>query len=347
MRSAAGAGRFAIAAAVLLFLPIGIAIGAWLAAPRAAADVPPTALVVRVNVVDYDDRRGVEVTPTWAEGPSLYAPDWAGTVGRVTDATALAAGDFVASIDGVDRMAVATPEPFYRVLRLGDQGADVGWLHSLLAQLGHLADEAESEAFTAQSLEAVVALAETLGYDDDVSAFDPTWTVWLPSEPFPIATLNLEPGQPAPPAGAVVATQPQQLASVAIRPVSGGDLDLDRGAYALTVRGLTVSLSADATIGPPDLEALSAELSPTEEVIQGTVHRSAPMRVWSVPTSGLTASEAGRVCMWVVDDGEYAAVLVDVVGSQAGFTYVEPRGDAPDVLANPAQVLETAECPSS
>lgn len=347
MRSSRALGRLGIAAMALLVIPASMALGAWLASSRYAPEVITTAVVVPVTPVEFDDRHGVEVTPDWAEGASLYAPAWSGTVGRVTDADTLSTGDFVVSIDGVDRIALDSPEPFYRGLGLGASGTDVRWLHDALVSLGYLgAGVGPSDVFSEASLGGVRALARALGAAQDVEAFDPAWVVWLPDDPFPVASILVAAGQPAPAAGATLATQGLQLVGAFIRPLDGGQLTSGAG-YLLSIGEVTVPLAEDGTVGGKALSTLGATLAPLDEVLQGTVHRAEPLHVWSVPTTALGASPNGQVCMWVVDHDAYTATEVTVLQSQAGFTYIAPLEDEPSVLANPTDVLDVIECPSS
>lgn len=339
--------RLAIAAIALIALPIGIVIGVLIATGSDERGPVPAAVIADAVAFEYDQRRGVQLQLTWESGPSLYAPAWSGTVGSLTESRSLANGDEIARVDGVARVVAATPEPFYRILASGSTGPDVGWLHDFLNSLGFAAPN--GNVMTDASVAAVSALAKQLGITGAVAAFDPAWVVWLPRTPFAMASVTLVVGAPAPPAGSAIATAPPTLTTLGLQPVDGAAFDSSLTSdYVVSVNGIDLELDADGNVPEVERTRLAESLaSETPEEIQGSVRRKAPIAVWTVPTTAVSSGRGGDACVWVQRDGDYVAQLVTVVGSQAGVTYVERPSERESVLVNPADILESTECPSS
>ncbi len=221
---------WAFLAGIGLFVPAAFLAGLMLSPDRldGVGDLPEP-LVVPVEEVLYDEKTGVSVTLQWAEGPALFSPSWSGTVGRVAVEVGgvVRSGDTIATVNGVDRMAVATPQPFYRPLGRGDSGDDVTWLQAVLVQLGYL-DELPSDrdTVTFDVLQAIRGLAQALGVRGKVDVFDPAWFVWMPEDSFPVDRVGLVAGGQAPPPGSEVLRGPPALVDVTIQPLAGGVLQL-------------------------------------------------------------------------------------------------------------------------
>ncbi len=340
--------------AVGLLVPAGFLAGLMLSPERldGVGDLPEP-LVVPVEEVLYDEKTGVSVTLQWAEGPALFSPAWSGTVGRVEVdvGDVLESGDTIATIDGVDRMAVATPQPFYRPLGRGDSGEDVTWLQEVLVQLGYL-DELASERDTVTSdvLEAVRGLAEDLGVRGRVDAFDPAWFVWMPDDSFPVDRVGLVAGGQAPPAGNAMLWGPPSLADVTIQPLAGGVLQLAPDTrYKLMVEGVNYPIDpATSGLTAEARHRLATAVPPLIDSVAGTVLRVDPMPVWAVPSAAIQTGEDGRTCLWTESRSGFLPMSVGVVAGRAGVTFVQPAGSTGvRILVNPAQVLEDPTCPSA
>lgn len=341
-------------AGLFLIVPLSVLAGILLSPDRldelATAPVP---FVERAQTTDFDERIGVVVTPEWTEPPALYAPAWVGTVGRVdvrADAE-LRSGDSLGSIDGVTRLAIATPEPFYRPLRLGDRGPDVVWLHDVLTRLGYLgARPPDASVVSASTLTAVRALAAALHVAGMVDTFDPSWFVWLPNEPYQVSTVALKAGAPAPPAGTVLASGRMMLTGVGLARTEGGPIALQSdGDYLLTLADVEVPVDpVTASVSNNDLPALQGVLAPDMTTAAGTISRAAPLAVWPIPTAAVMAGSDGRLCLWISGPDGFKAITVKVLAARAGITFVQPPApDATKVLQNPAEVLAEPACPST
>ena len=334
--------------AVLTVLPLGILAGLLLARIQPPGGTGPAApLIADATETVYDERRGVLVQPLWREGPTLHAPAWAGVVGWVTDVDELRDGGVVATVDGVRRIAAATPEPFFRPLQIGDRGRDVAWLHVVLAAAG-VGSELEGEEVTGDTAEAIRSLAAQLGAKPE-PVFDPAWIVWLPERPYQLATLELGVGTEAPGRGVAIATSHPTLASLTLTALDGGAIAPVSGvSQSLSVGGVTVELEPDGRPGTAALAALAEVVPRDGEAIEGSLARTVPEAVWSVPTTAVMSGRRGDVCIWLLDGTSYSARSVEVRAARAGATFLAPLADSPmPVLMNPAAVIDEPSCPSA
>lgn len=346
--------RWTAVAGLFVIVPLSVLAGILLSPDRLdELATAPASFVEPAQTTDFDERIGVVVTPEWTEPPALYAPAWVGTVGRVdirADAE-LRSGDSLGSIDGVTRLAIATPEPFYRPLRLGDRGPDVVWLHDVLTRLGYLgARPPDASVVSATTVTAVRALAAALHVVGEVDTFDPGWFVWLPDEPYQVSTVALKAGAPAPPAGSVVAAGRMLLTGVGLARTEDGPLALqpDVG-YLLSLADVEVPVDPVTTsVAGNDLPVLQGVLTPDLATAAGTISRAAPLAVWPIPTAAVMAGSDGRLCLWISGPDGFEAIPVTVLAARAGVTFVRPpAADGTKVLQNPAEVLTEPACPSA
>lgn len=341
-------------AALFVIVPLAVLAGIFVSSDRLnELQASPVPFVEAANATKFDQRIGVVVTPEWTEAAALFAPAWFGTVGRVDlrANTAIRTGDAIGSIDGVTRLAVATPEPFYRALGPGDGGPDVVWLHDVLVRLGHLREKPlDASVMSATTLTAVRAMATALNVAGTVDAFDPGWFVWLPEEPFAVAAVALTAGAPAPPAGNVLASSSKTLTGVGLTRADGGPLGLQAGVeYVLMLDDVEVRVDpVTVTVLDDDLRALSSVLTPSMDSAAGTVHRSKPLAVWPIPSAAVMAGADGRLCLWIEGQVGFEAITVELLAAQAGVAFVRPpAADDTKVLQNPAEVLAEPACPSN
>lgn len=339
------------AAAIFVGVPAGALLGLLLTEERLeAVDRKPAPFVQPARVVEFDDRTGVVARLRWQDGPTLYAPTWSGTVGAVwVEPGPVRSGDRIASIDGVVRLAVHTPQPFFRPLSSGDRGVDVVWLHDVLITFGYLAAApTDNDRVGPVTRRAIAALAENLGVLEPVEVFDPAWFVWLPTEQLEVATVALRAGAPAPPAGTPVAAGAPELASVDLERVDGGPLTLESGTrYVLQIGDVTLSL--DGTTGEldgKDLAKLSRVVAPATESASGSVRLAEPLTLWALPASAVMAGADGRLCVWIERGDAYEPMNVEVVGGRAGVAFVRPGATSAAILENPADILNEPACPS-
>jgi len=304
---------------------------------------------------DITDEKVVKVVPSWAPGVSLLAPAWSGLVTSVAakPGAELKSGDEVATISGVRRVAFASAQPFYRPIASGDEGEDVAELHRLLVAMGALDQEpADPAVATFATTVGIRALAKSLGVAGTVSTFDPGWVVWLPSDPFPLGSLKLQVGQPAPPAGTAIGEAQASLTAASVASLNQEPLSLDPGAaWVLTVGKTTVDIDpATLTVSKEGLAALAPALPPPSNdpnnSATGTIRRKTALHTLGIAATAIQSNSAGALCAWVADGTSYRAVAVKIASSRAGVTNVSEglTGDS-QVLVNPAAVMEHPECP--
>jgi hypothetical protein len=316
----------------------------------------PAPLVTTPTEREVRDQQRVNVALTWEEGAVVRAPEWAGVVTAlyVAPGETPMQGQRLVAVDGVDRVAFASASPFYRALESGDEGPDVALLHELLLAMGLIDPSAEGPADPAfLSFATSLAVGEfnaSLGIADS-RVFDPATVVWMPDF-FPLETLDLELGAPAPPAGSIIATGPAALVSATLQPQNpaepitlepGVPYVLVKGAARLAFEGAGLTLAADS------LAVFAALVDPLTEQTDALIERETPLRSLAVPSTAIVANAAGALCAWVVDatDGQgYRPVAVTLAGSRAGVTDVVSGLSVGDqVLANPGDVLEDPLCP--
>jgi hypothetical protein len=341
-----------VVGAVLLGVPVGVLVALLLSQEQLAGlSQTPAALVEPIHVVEYDGRTGVVATLSWIGGPKLYAPAWSGIVGQVQlQPGTVRTGDAVATVDGIRRLAVASPQPFYRTLALDDEGPDVAWLHDVLVVLGYLEQPpTDSAQVTPATVRAVGDMAADLGVIGSIDAFDPTWFVWLPMESFEVVSVELTAGAPAPPNGTPIAAGAPLLSALALQRVDGPPLTLEPGVpYVLELAGEDLTLDNDtATVDEAGLVRLAAVLPPLLESGSGSVRRAEPLVVWSLPSAAVMSGSGGQLCIWTEAGGQYEAVPVEVVAGRAGVTFLRPPAASANVLQNPAEILAEPACPST
>jgi hypothetical protein len=338
--------------ALLLGAPAGLLVGLLLGQERLSGlDQAPAPFVEPARAVEFDERTGIAATLTWAPGPRLYAPPWSGTVGQVQlqPGQTLRTGDPVATVSAVARVAVRSAQPFFRPLALGDQGADVTWLHEALALLGYRVMAPEDDATVGQStLAAVRALAADLGVMGRVDAFDPGWIVWLPDEPFQVDSVALTAGAPAMSTGTELAAGAPILTAVRFQRLDGSPLALEPGIrYVLEMGGEELPLdSTTSSVGNEGLRRLAKVLPPLADSASGSMRRAEPLNVWALPSAAVMAGPNGQLCIWIQTETRYEAVTVQIVSGRAGITFVMPPRSSVPVLQNPAETLVEPACPS-
>jgi hypothetical protein len=342
------------AVAALLVAPLAFLTGlsAWTHDGLDGIGAKEGPFLLRPNPRQVVDRQPVNVVFSWEPGPVLRAPAWAGIVTSIATrpGTALRSGDPVLAVDGVTRIAWASPSPFYRRLEAGDRGADVVELHRLLEALRFLDDPPDDAGFLSwESSIAIQAFNESLGGGGRV--FDPATVIWLPADPYELHALEASVAAPAPAAGSILATSAASPIAATIQPRDPQTpLDVEPGVtYSLTVGPHAVSVTGTGTITPTALTVLASSVDPLTERVAGWIERAEPLNVLTVPATAIMAGARGGLCAWVAlgNGSGYRAAPVVVVGSELGVTSVSDGLSAADqVLANPAAILEDPSCPS-
>lgn len=311
-------------------------------------------LVVSPSSREERDLQRVNLTLLWKPGAVIRAPSWSGTVTSVyvSPGTELEAGRRVLRIDGVDRIAFPSQSPFYRPLEQGNRGPDVAMLHELLHAMGFIDSvPSDAELLTFATALAVERYNESLGIPGS-RLFDPRTVIWLPFAPFPVASLDVDLGAPAPSLGSAIGVGPATLISATLQAQNSQErISLKSGVPYVVVKGKarlafdpnSLALQADS------LAPLAETVEPLAERTDAVIEREAPLKVVSVPSTAVVANVKGDLCAWVVDatsPDRYRPVEVTLAGGQAGVTNVATGLSVDDdVLANPSDVLDRWECP--
>ena len=299
------------------------------------------------------DAKPVSVALTWQKGAELAAPSWSGMVTGVSakPGRPLKSGDTIATVDGIERVAFASDTPFYRPISSGMRGSDVATLHQMLHALG-LLDSVPSNPDVANftTTQAIRAFETQIGIDEPSGTFDPGWVVWLPANPFPLGSLGLAVGHPAPPAGTSIgAAVPVLLGATATSNDPAG-LSLDPSvAWVLAVGGKTFRIDpGTASVTKDDLTALAAVAPPDAQTTTGAIQRAQALHAVAIPSTAVMSGAAGQLCVWLPAGGVYTARAVTLSGAQAGVTNVT-TGLQPgeQLLVNPGDVLKQPQCPSN
>lgn len=306
----------------------------------------PTPVVAPVEVREISDAKGVTVIPVWGEVPVMVAPTWSGTVSavRVASGDVVVSGDRVVRVDGVDRVAIATAEPFWRHLRRSDSGLDVSALEEWLTTAGYYDGEIDG-SFGGGLSAAVRAWAATLGVRSPDGSFDPGWVVWLPSDRFAVSAVEIAPGLLAPGAGTPMLSSATPLLSVELRDQNGHVLAED-GRWLMSVEGVMLPV-VDSQVTDDGMALLQTALDPAEQAATGRIRREVPVAALEVPATAIVTNRSGATCVFIpTGDGGFEARSVTLGSGQISRVGVVDGLDAGDeVLVNPPDIFDTPACP--
>lgn len=336
-----------VAAVLVVAVPAGLLV--WLRSETSerlsGLEPEPVPVVVAVESREVSDRRAVTVVPVWGEAPVVVAPGWFGTVTSVAveAGRVVSSGDEVVGIDGVARVALTTPEPFWRRLGRRDVGRDVAMLEAWLVEAGFFEGEVDG-LFGRDLTRAVKAWSETLGVVKPDGVFDPGWVVWLPEDGFVVAETPLRVGAPAPGAGSPVLVGATPLVEVSLRDQEDRRF-AEEGEWVLEVGDVEVAV-VDAAVTDEGLETLGSVLDPAQEFVSGRIRRAEPLAVLEIPATAVVADAEGATCVFVPDGDGFVARGVVLGGGRVSRVDVadglEP-GD--EVLVNPQDVFDAPSCP--
>lgn len=336
-----------VVAVLVVVVPAGLLVWMRLGSEDRLSGLEPDPVPILVSVESREvtDQTAVTVGSEWGDPVAVVAPPWSGTVTqvRVAPGDEIDSGDVVVRIDGVDRVAVATRDPFFRPLRLRDVGDDVGMLQQWLTDVGLFLGDVDG-VFGSDLVNAVKALAESLGVVRPDGSFDPGWVVWLPGEPFEVASVGLSRGAPVPGGGVDVLVGPVPLVSVAITDQDGRPFGAE-GVWVLEVGDVEV-LVVDGGIDADGLSVLAGVLDPQEPAAAGRIRRQVPVETLEVPATAVVSNAEGNLCVFTPDGGMFSATAVVLGGGRVSRVEVDSGLSSGDVvLANPTDVFENPTCP--
>lgn len=332
----------------------------------------PAQTWVPVEQTTSEVARNVGVLMKWESPGVMVAPEWNGIVQRVSTGPGepLASGNTVATIGGIDRLAIHTPVPFSRQLTQGDTGGEVQQLNQMLADRG--LPHSDGESYTAETATGVARFAASLGVPaQERTSFNPAWVVYLPAASTVLDSVELTVAAPAPAAGTVIGTPRAQLVAAEISTPEAAEAvereattedqgQVNSSSTSSSVRGEPVEAapgerllvgSTELAIGRPRhtvadeaLDALQAQVVPGSPSTTGRLMRPAGLDEFVVPAAAIFAGDGGRLCVLAspAGDDDAAAVPVSTVGSEDGRTVVtgDLSRDQQVLLAVPGQLRQ-------
>ncbi|AWE42528.1 hypothetical protein [Actinobaculum sp. 313] len=319
---------------------LGVAAGVTFLSPAVPTSLatPEPVTSVPVTEREYADQHTVELAFTATSGSEIMAP----ADGRVTASTCspgntLDSGTATFFIDGKALISLATSQPLWRDLHLGDSGADVRALQEELVRLGY-----------SSSTSGVLDANTLAGFNYIVRGIDPTEKnlesielsriLWIPAPQVTVASCEVSVGGNAR-AGEPLATLPisAQEAHILQLPTNASP-----GARVVVIDGEEIPVDEKGRISDPAvLQRFAATSSFTTAVssetptISASYRLATPTSVLVVPPGALYDVAGEQAC--VVGDGE--PIAVEIRGSELGESFVQLVGDAPttpsEVAADP------------
>ena len=333
-------GRLAIL--IVCVLALGGALGALLVPVTAPTSIVGKDSKLSAPVLDEKVLDSISVNidvTTTSVAPLTTAASGTVTENSCTPGGTLLSGTGIASIDGQPLIALATSQPFWRDLSVGESGSDVTGIQLALQNLGYKVPA--TGTFNRATLQAVVQLAKKLG---DTAAS--SWTtfpmsqfVWTPASSVVTLTCGLQVGATVAPGG-TVATLPPAIASAQLQTIPSAAVPGDR---VVELGSLTLPVSASGQItGNENLTKLSqsdayrtylagqsasqgssgsnngSNVQGGDSGLPATYQLASALSVTAVSPAALYDQSGEQAC---VQSGG-AAIPVTVVGSELGESYV-------------------------
>lgn len=332
----------------------------------------PTVAWVPVSDEASEVRIDVDLALLWETGNSLLAPAWNGTVQSVnlTRGQSVTSGDIVAVIDGISRIAWHSNGVFYRPLTPGDRGSDVTWLKQILSAEGM--PQNASEVFDWRALNDVRKFAGTLGVPNSgrISSFDPSWLVYMPSDPFVVESIDLQKAAPAPSPGTAIAVGKPRLVGAALLDegtlITGGAStkassdELNEAEFDSLVQraGVTAEegqrlwysgqeLALDPSrqqLASDSIEVLRSGVMENPPALPAQLIRTLGTQEYLIPTSAISSSPRAKIC--IRDELGTREIDVEIVAGTNGGTVITGPLQLGDDIRVPGPSGE-AKCRSS
>lgn len=260
--------------------------------------------------------------------------------GRITDLRCspgqeIASGSSPLSIDGEPVAALAISRPLWRSLAPGDRGADALSLNSELRRLGYSAPDSDRVSKT--TVRAFRSLLDSLGADGStVDLIDMARVIWLPGDAVTIARCEAETGEDVDEQTVIAETAGSVEAVPVSLPVGiPGERDVvlsDGTRIPVSDEGRVIDPAAiERLLMSDDFAHAVADESGARQVAGSWALREG-IDVAVVPPSSIVSDASGSTCVIAADR---SAVLVDVVGSELGQSFVTTS----DETTAPADVI--------
>ena len=244
--------------AVLMVLSLGVLAGVLLVPAVAPPGVTATHAIGSVPANEVETVDGLEATMTIAatEPQKVVAPLSGTVTADACDAgRTMISGDAALTVNDATIIYLATSQPLWRDIHVGDSGTDVRSLQNELTRLGHPV-EADG-TFGSSTLKAVIDLARHSGADDATGwpSFPATRFAWLPSPTATPVSCDVQVGESVD-AGGSIATLSQRISAAAVSPLPH---DAMPGPRVVVAGDLTVPVNASGEVADPaDLTRLAA-----------------------------------------------------------------------------------------
>ncbi len=306
----------------------------------------PVPIVTEAGLRSVDTRAAATLELSWTVGPTLKSPGLDGRVTRIAveAGDTIISGDVILAVDGIDRIALVTPEPMVRTLDRGAKGPDVEWLQDYLTEAGFFSENITG-TYGYRTDRAVKAWRTSLGDPDPSGVFLPQLVLWLPGEPFAVDAVLVAVDDVAPGVGSPVVTSPSSLSTAVVGVREGQTVPVSGDLVFASSEGDAIALSGELVV--VDLGSVAALLAVSAEVesVDGFVRATSSTEVATVPTSAVIADGTGGVCVWKSDGDGFAAVPVELARATAGVAFVGTGVQPGDkVLVNPVEILDVWAC---
>ncbi len=321
---------------------------------RSAAP-PATVVTMPVQITKDDKPQAVQASLNWRSGPTLLAPNWSGLVTAVDirPGQRITSGTPIVTIDGIRRIALASPQPFYRQIRPGVAGGDVQALRTALARLGlgSVGFGTTYDATLKAAIQRLNARLEGTSVSSASGVFDPSWVIYLPAEYVSVASLNFQLGAAPPPPGQAVVTsqrtlKPFRLVASSSQGVPASLPPISAG-YVLVLRtGTIVPVGQGFAISTPRaLAKVTSALGSGASSLAGVIRLASASSLSTVPSTAVVSDASGTYCVFAPVGKGLKAYVVTPAGGLPGVTEVTglPKS-IQSVVANPDQVAAGLSC---
>lgn len=337
--------RFSLPLALVsgaMILSLGVIAGALLL----PAEAPPSiAATARPSSVDATEMRTTDArTATLRVSASSAQKILSRARGTITASdcvagVAVSSGSGGPAVNDPHLIHLASSQPLWRDLIVGDTGPDV---RSLQTELSRLEYRTEVDGrFGAGTLKALKRMGEAAGAADarGWTGFPSTRFIWLPAASVTIASCDAHVGQEISD-HEPLATLPRGVSEATVSPLPADTISGDR---VIVAGDLTIPVDATGAVAlPEDLDRLAASqayrtyasesgpstVAPTGQGEPGAktglsiqYRLAEPTTVFAVPAAAVYLASGSAGCL--VEHGRPRAITI--AGSQLGETFVIPR----------------------
>jgi hypothetical protein len=316
---------------------------------------PATTVTMPVQLTQDNKAQAVQASLTWRRGPSLRAPSWSGLITAVDirPGKRIVSGTPIVTINGIKRIALASPQPFYRPIGQGATGSDVAALRTALSRLG-IGPVGSGVTYDSDLRDAIQRLnGELAGIPASRASgvFDPSWVIYLPKATVTAASVDVQLGTAPPAPGQIIVTSPRKLMPFRLSASSsqgvGVSLPSTSSGYVLVLRnGAVIPVAAGFTISEPKtLARVASAIGTGSSSLTGVVRLTSPGSLSTVPSTAVVSDASGRYCVFVAYGKRLKAFVVSPAGGLPGVTDVTglPKS-IQSVVADPDQVAAGRSC---